>query len=808
MSFISTSSKLPGGSRYLTLLLFIVFFIYEVQAQRPVIVLGWGSASGGRLGRPALASSSGFPLAAPPGLVNLAQVSGHGNPPIIVKVAGGADFGLAITANDRILVWGNNDFDQLAFSGNQQPTPDFLPRNNVPKTDLIVAGRTVFSIQAQFKPYHKQQGNGSKKSVEDENPIQLLDDQFSEVQDQYHSGQHVKISSRNVLEATSRPSDNTFLYGWGQIVPLSSSFSLLPPRVNPNGNAKGEPLPIAPSPSAAPFSQVKAMSCSMVHCVVLNATSSLSTSVFGWGDNTAHRLSCPSLTSGTVCAMDSIVESLKPGSQIIDISVSNTHTVLLTDTSDLIVMGRHLHFTSADSTSPLEPLLVPQSSLPEKCRKDLEPQHFGVRSMASGLDFTLILCNGTVFGFGNNSIGQLGRSTPEYAEVESMIEILSSPIGFSAEDDEDDESGPAIKMIAASRTTGYALAKNGTVYGWGGTQDMALGSDIPNPSSQPIALPLVSANLANFTVLDISAHMSSHGAFARIGERIGLGSCPKRPRGFETAFCSSQGFWTFQPTFIRNGTVSLDQGTVMSGDISVSDTATIEIKRGARLLGSIELRNKSKLFMTTSTSKLEGDLVLLDESEFVLDEGALVLNGTLRLADAASVVISNSTFDKNGTHDPLITVEGEAVINGTIYIAVAASVLQELLEEGRNGSVTDASRTSKILATETSGGRAIADTVVITLQTPVYDSCQTVTNTLDSSGTSISVLLTLDSSACISSGPVDPTSPTAQILKKNNKMAIIVGVTVGAVVVVTVIAAIIILSVPAIKHAVLPYRRS
>ena len=127
---------------------------------------------------------------------------------------------------------------------------------------------------------------------------------------------------------------------------------------------------------------------------------------------------------------------------------------------------------------------------------------FPISNIAAGENFGLALgFNGTVWAWGDNSLGQLGNGTNNDSNYPVQVSLPSLP------------SGVTITNIAAGGEQSLALASNGTVWAWGNNNSGELGNGTNTPSNIPVQVSLPSGvTITNITAgEDFSLALASNG---------------------------------------------------------------------------------------------------------------------------------------------------------------------------------------------------------------------------------------------------------------------------------------------------------
>jgi RCC1 and BTB domain-containing protein len=135
---------------------------------------------------------------------------------------------------------------------------------------------------------------------------------------------------------------------------------------------------------------IKKIACGHNFTVFLTESGKL----YGMGRNNFYQIGLPDLNSQK---RPQIVESLQDLT-FVDVACGYDHTIALTDDGKVYSMGRNTHFQLGNSKTTSQQPHVIQAL-----------ENFKIKSIACGSNFTMVLSSdGKVYGFGQNSNGQLG----------------------------------------------------------------------------------------------------------------------------------------------------------------------------------------------------------------------------------------------------------------------------------------------------------------------------------------------------------------------------------------------------------------
>jgi len=164
--------------------------------------------------------------------------------------------------------------------------------------------------------------------------------------------------------------------------------------------------------------------------------------VFAFGDNTYGQLA----RSSTTARSGTLVEVVFPGlsTKIVSVVAGADHNLAVDENGGVWVWGRNDSGQLGKNTRTLKVLAD---------RTPVRIISSGAESAAAGHAHSLVLMkgDGTVLGFGRNTVGQTGKSSAtSYAKVPALISGLSG-----------------IRSISAGTDSSFAIAASGQLYSWG-----------------------------------------------------------------------------------------------------------------------------------------------------------------------------------------------------------------------------------------------------------------------------------------------------------------------------------------------------
>ena len=196
--------------------------------------------------------------------------------------------------------------------------------------------------------------------------------------------------------------------------------------------------------------------------------------VASWGENSFGELGDGTLTSR------SLYRDIAAGSDVVQVATGRVHTLALRSDGTITAWGLNDHGALGDGTTTDRSTPVQVKGLTGV-----------VTQVAVGEEFSLALrSNGTVWAWGRNDRGQLGRGTISGEElVPARVAVLNR-----------------ITKISAGRDFALALRSDGIVFAWGANRFGQLGTGAP--SYGPVSVPIKIAGLSQVTGISAGADSS------------------------------------------------------------------------------------------------------------------------------------------------------------------------------------------------------------------------------------------------------------------------------------------------------------
>ena len=212
--------------------------------------------------------------------------------------------------------------------------------------------------------------------------------------------------------------------------------------------------------------------------------------VYAWGRNeygqlgngvTATNSPIPVAVKTTGTSMD--------GKTIMQVAAGATHSLALATDGTIYAWGKNEYGQLGnDSTinSPI-PVAVKTTGTPMDGKKIIQ--------IHAGYEHSLALASdGTVYTWGRNNYGQLGKNDATDAHIPAAVQTLGTPM-----------AGKIIVQLAAGNSQSIALASDGTVYTWGWNQHGQLGNGTTMNSRIPVAVVTAGTPLVGKVVSQIAA---------------------------------------------------------------------------------------------------------------------------------------------------------------------------------------------------------------------------------------------------------------------------------------------------------------
>ena len=227
--------------------------------------------------------------------------------------------------------------------------------------------------------------------------------------------------------------------------------------------------------------------------------------VYAWGDGSSGQLGNNSTSSSSVPVAVTTAGTPMAGKTIVSISAGSAHSLALA--SDGTVYGWGFNSSGQlgnnSTSSSSVPVAVTTAGTPMAGKT--------IVSISAGSAHSLALASdGTAYAWGANALGQLGNG----ATSNSSLPVAVTMSGAL--------SGKTIVQLSAGGAHSLALASNGTMYSWGTNTIGQLGNGATSNSSLPVAVTMSGA-LSGKTIVQLSAGGSHSLALASDGTAYAWG---------------------------------------------------------------------------------------------------------------------------------------------------------------------------------------------------------------------------------------------------------------------------------------------
>ena len=212
--------------------------------------------------------------------------------------------------------------------------------------------------------------------------------------------------------------------------------------------------------------------------------------VYAWGRNEYGQLgNGVTATNSPIPVAVKTAGTSMDGKTIMQVAAGATHSLALATDGTIYAWGKNEYGQLGnDSTinSPV-PVAVKTTGTPMDGKKIIQ--------IHAGYEHSLALASdGTVYTWGRNNYGQLGKNDATDAHIPAAVRTLGTPM-----------AGKIIVQLAAGNSQSIALASDGTVYTWGWNQHGQLGNGTTMNSRIPVAVVTAGTPLAGKVVSQIAA---------------------------------------------------------------------------------------------------------------------------------------------------------------------------------------------------------------------------------------------------------------------------------------------------------------
>ena len=214
--------------------------------------------------------------------------------------------------------------------------------------------------------------------------------------------------------------------------------------------------------------------------------------VYSWGFNSWGQLgNGTSGTANNASAPVAVKTAGTPmeGKTIVQVAAGATHSLALATDGTIYAWGKNEYGQLGNDSTINSPIsvAVKTTGTPMDGKKIIQ--------IHAGYEHSLALASdGTVYAWGRNNSGQLGKNDATDAHIPAAVQTLGTPM-----------AGKVIVQLAAGNSQSMALASDGTVYTWGWNQYGQLGNGTTTNSRIPVAVVTTGTPLAGKTISQIAA---------------------------------------------------------------------------------------------------------------------------------------------------------------------------------------------------------------------------------------------------------------------------------------------------------------
>ena len=214
--------------------------------------------------------------------------------------------------------------------------------------------------------------------------------------------------------------------------------------------------------------------------------------VYSWGFNSWGQLgSGTSGTANNASAPVAVKTAGTPmeGKTIVQVAAGATHSLALATDGTIYAWGKNEYGQLGDdsTTNSPVPVAVKTAGTPMDGKTIIQ--------IHAGYEHSLALASdGTVYAWGRNNSGQLGKNDATDAHIPAAVQTLGTPM-----------AGKVIVQLVAGNSQSMALASDGTVYTWGWNQYGQLGNGTTTNSRIPVAVVTTGTPLAGKIISQIAA---------------------------------------------------------------------------------------------------------------------------------------------------------------------------------------------------------------------------------------------------------------------------------------------------------------
>ena len=254
--------------------------------------------------------------------------------------------------------------------------------------------------------------------------------------------------------------------------------------------ATNSPVPVAVKTAGTPMEgkTITQLSAKVWYALALASDGT----VYSWGFNSWGQLgNGTSGAANNASAPVAVKTAGTPmeGKTIVQVAAGATHSLALATDGTIYAWGKNEYgqLGNDSTTNSPVPVAVKTAGTPMDGKTIIQ--------IHAGYEHSLALASdGTVYVWGRNNSGQLGKNDATDAHIPAAVQTLGTPM-----------AGKVIVQLAAGNSQSMALASDGTVYTWGWNQYGQLGNGTTTNSRIPVAVATTGTPLAGKTISQIAA---------------------------------------------------------------------------------------------------------------------------------------------------------------------------------------------------------------------------------------------------------------------------------------------------------------
>ena len=254
--------------------------------------------------------------------------------------------------------------------------------------------------------------------------------------------------------------------------------------------ATNSPVPVAVKTAGTPMEgkTITQLSAKVWYALALASDGT----VYSWGFNSWGQLGNGTSGAANNASAPVAVKTVgtpMEGKTIVQVAAGATHSLALATDGTIYAWGKNEYgqLGNDSTTNSPVPVAVKTAGTPMDGKTIIQ--------IHAGYEHSLALASdGTVYVWGRNNSGQLGKNDATDAHIPAAVQTLGTPM-----------AGKVIVQLAAGNSQSMALASDGTVYTWGWNQYGQLGNGTTTNSRIPVAVATTGTPLAGKTISQIAA---------------------------------------------------------------------------------------------------------------------------------------------------------------------------------------------------------------------------------------------------------------------------------------------------------------